>query len=254
MARKFKNEPISTLLAWVQARKALVPLVVVITIIRPPTLSLVNSRGELPKSNAMLPVRLASMRTPLRSPASSSSGCRFRRARASAISSTGIAATAPLASAVTIVLVARSTSNTTQTVSRKSRPFNAVNSAGAKSASRLRFFSIINRSPHLTRWPSHRSPVDRAITLGAVRILCITVDYCLNRKINKLILLILTGHRAGLRPAVPRSRRLRAGPEQEQEEQEQEEQEQEQDVCPTLLPKGRNAAHSCELGGRRHTF
>ena len=39
--------------------------------------------------------------------------------------------------------------------------------------------------------------------------------------------LILTGRRAGLRPAGPRSLRLRAGPEQEQE----------QDICPTLLPK-----------------
>ena len=58
---------------------------------------------------------------------------------------------------------------------------------------------------------------------------------------------ILTGRRVGLRPASPRSLRLRVGPEQEQEkeqEQEQEpepeqepEQEQEQDICPTLLPK-----------------
>ena len=48
---------------------------------------------------------------------------------------------------------------------------------------------------------------------------------------------ILTGRRVGLRPASPRSLRLRAGPEQEPEQEQ--EQEQEQDICPTLLPKVR---------------
>src|SRR5208283_415984 len=56
-------------------------------------------------------------------------------ARASAISLTGIMAFAPLCSAVTNVLVARSTSNTTQVASRKSRLASAGNSAGVKMAS-----------------------------------------------------------------------------------------------------------------------
>ena len=53
------------------------------------------------------------------------------RARASGISETGMMATAPLARAVTMLLVARSTSKTTQTVPDKSRPGSGTNSAGA---------------------------------------------------------------------------------------------------------------------------
>ena len=59
----------------------------------------------------------------------------FLKASASEISLTGMTAFAPLCSAVTIVLVARSTSNTTQSVSRKSRCASAGSSAGVRMAS-----------------------------------------------------------------------------------------------------------------------
>ena len=56
-------------------------------------------------------------------------------ASASAISLTGMMALAPWCSAVTNVLVARSTSNTTHAVARKSRWASAGNSAGVRMVS-----------------------------------------------------------------------------------------------------------------------
>ena len=104
-----------------QARNARVPLVVVLTMILPRTFSRLNSRGELPKSKSAPPDRVARILTPSRSPASSASGNFSRKAMASGISLTGMTACAPLCSAVTNVLVARRTSNTTHAVPRKSR-------------------------------------------------------------------------------------------------------------------------------------
>ena len=120
-------------LAPAQARNAREPLVVVRTMVRCWTLSRVNSRGELPRSNSAPPVRAARMRTPSRSPPSSNSGRARFKASASGISATGMTAAAPFANAVTMVLVARRTSKTTHTVSDKSRCGSVANSAGVKS-------------------------------------------------------------------------------------------------------------------------
>src|ERR1043165_3815441 len=136
VARKFRKEPTRTALARAQARSARVPFVVVMTMVRPPTFSRVNSWGELPRSNSILPVRSAWMRTPPRSPASKTSGRLCFRLSASGISTTGIIAAAPLARAVTMVLVARRTSKTTQTIWPRSSFSRAVNSAGVKMTSR----------------------------------------------------------------------------------------------------------------------
>src|SRR5215475_11690677 len=93
-----------------QARSARVPLLVVNTMVRPPTRSRVISRGEFPRSKP-------GMVLPRRSPASTTPLSRWAamRRRASTASATGSMARAPLASAVTIVVLARSTS-TTRTV------------------------------------------------------------------------------------------------------------------------------------------
>src|SRR5882762_7421974 len=80
------------------------------------------------------------MRKPSRSPARSTSGLVLRTLRASAISETGMIAAAPFARAVTMELVARSTSNTTQTVWLRSRSLRATNSAGLKRTSRVFIF------------------------------------------------------------------------------------------------------------------
>ena len=122
--------------ARIHARKARVPFVVVMAMGRPPTFSRVNSRGELPISKAMLPVRWFRMRTPSRSPASSMAGSSRRKSRASEISATGKIALAPFSRAVTTELVARRTSKTTHTVSLKSRPSKVAKSAGVKRTSR----------------------------------------------------------------------------------------------------------------------
>ena len=132
---RFKSEAAKTVFAPVQARNARVPLVVVETMILPRTFSGVYSRGELPKSKSIPPVCAARILTPSRSPPSKTSGCFCRMASASAISLTGMTPFAPLCSAVTNVLVARSTSNTTQTTSRKSRLASAGNSAGERMTS-----------------------------------------------------------------------------------------------------------------------
>ena len=121
--------------ACAQARRAHVPFVVVITMVFPSTASRVNSRGEFPRSKLIAPLTSASMRRPSRSPARRMPAFCRRQASASAISSTGTIAVAPLARAVAMLLVARKTSITTQSVSAKSRCFNAANSAGVKSTS-----------------------------------------------------------------------------------------------------------------------
>src|SRR6266478_6376582 len=77
------------------------------------------------------------MRKPSRSPARRTSGLVLRTLRASEISETGIIAAAPFARAVTMELVARSTSKTTQTVWLKSRSLRALNSAGLNKTSRV---------------------------------------------------------------------------------------------------------------------
>src|SRR5439155_11165224 len=104
----------------------------------PRTFSGRNSRGELPKSKSTPPVCSARRRSPLRSPASSTSGRSSRMASASGISDTGMTASAPLASAVIMVVVARKISSTTHAVRLRSRSANAENSGGENSTSMLR--------------------------------------------------------------------------------------------------------------------
>src|ERR1039458_720435 len=145
VARRFRNEPSNTAAAGAQARNARVPFVVVMATVLPATLAAVNSRGELPRSKPMPAVRWPSMRKPSRSPASKTSGWRCRIPRASEISATGAIAVAPLPRAVTIVLVARSTSNTTHTLWLKSRWPRRANSAGAKRTSSVVGISRIKR-------------------------------------------------------------------------------------------------------------
>ena len=121
--------------AFAQARSARVPLVVVIAIWRPRTFSGVNSRGEFPKLKSTPPLCAASMRNPPRSPAKRISEFCFRRDTASPISDTGMISSAPLKRAVSIVVVARRMSNTTQVVCKRSRTSRAAYSAGEKRTS-----------------------------------------------------------------------------------------------------------------------
>src|SRR5881394_3937571 len=137
MARRFKKEPIKTVSAWAQARSARVPLVVVMTIVLPRTFSGRNSRGELPKSKSTPPVWSARIRNPLRSPANNTSGLSSLMASASGISPAGMIASAPLASAVIMEVVARRISSTTHAVRPKSRWASADDSAGENSTSML---------------------------------------------------------------------------------------------------------------------
>src|SRR5712692_2745222 len=92
---------------WV-ATSAGVPLVVASTIVLPATAAAVISRGELPRANPSI-FRLR--RSPART-TPSFSRLEARRTASSEVAA-GITALAPLASAVTIVVVARSTSMTT---------------------------------------------------------------------------------------------------------------------------------------------
>src|SRR5437016_3229306 len=146
MARRFKNEPIKTVSAWAQARSARVPLVVVMTIVLPRTFSGRNSRGELPKSKSMPPVWSAPIRNPLRSPASNTSGLSSLMASASGISPAGMIASAPLASAVIMEVVARRISSTTHVVRPSSRWLSAEDSAGENNTSMLRVIRPVKLS------------------------------------------------------------------------------------------------------------
>lgn len=95
VAPRLRNEAANATWLPAQARRARVPLVVVMTIVLPRTRPGVNSRGELPRSNSVPPANPAGMRTPPRSPASSTSGRSRRMASASWISATGMMASAP---------------------------------------------------------------------------------------------------------------------------------------------------------------
>jgi len=96
------------------ATRARDPLVVVSTIVRPRTAARVYSRGEFPRSKP-------GIRSASRSPASRASGPRRRAARrAAGIVATGMTAEAPFASAVAMVVLARSTSITTARSARSS--------------------------------------------------------------------------------------------------------------------------------------
>ena len=86
-------------------RNDCVPLVVVSTTSLPCTIAGEYSRGELPRSNP-------AMRTAPRSPPSSTSCRRRRHTSASSGVATGTTPRAPFSSAVSIVVVARSTSMT----------------------------------------------------------------------------------------------------------------------------------------------
>src|SRR5258708_430894 len=74
---------------------------------------------------------------PSRSPARRARGLRRRTASAWGMVETGMMPVAPFPSAVTMLVVARKTSNTTHVVSRKSRALNASNSAGDKRTSNV---------------------------------------------------------------------------------------------------------------------
>src|SRR5205823_2328212 len=107
-ARKLTGAPTNTGSPPCAATSAGVPLVVASTIVFPATAAGVISRGELPSAKP-------SILTLRRSPASrtpSFSRCEASRTASSDVAA-GITAFAPLASAVTIVVVARSTSITT---------------------------------------------------------------------------------------------------------------------------------------------
>ncbi len=154
---KFRNAPICTSAACAHARKARVPFVVVIAIRRPRTFSGVNSRGELPKSKSTLPVMSARIRCPPRSPASNKVASFARNANASGISETGIISDAPFSKAVSIVVVARRMSNTTQVVVERSRPAKAAYSAGFKITSTRRSWAPL-LFVSLTRRPFSPNP------------------------------------------------------------------------------------------------
>src|SRR6266568_2560411 len=107
-ALKFAGAPTSTGSPPCVATSAGVPLLVASTMVFPATAAAVISRGELPRAN---PSIFTLRRSPARTTPSFS---RFEASRtASSEDAAGITALAPLASAVTMVVVARSASTTT---------------------------------------------------------------------------------------------------------------------------------------------